>query len=232
ADNAPVNVVREDPTTRGLLFAGTERDVYVSFDDGDAWQPLTLNLPHTSVRDLIVHADDVAVATHGRGFWILDNITPLRQLSRSAEAFALRPAAAADRRATAGTERSAKALAERRVLLSRPAVAYRLRRNQTAATPMPPEVPAAQNPPDGAMIDYYLASDARGPVTLEIHRNAANGARQLVRRYSSADVPEPYDEKAFNVPMYWARPPRAVPASKGMHRFVWDLRYPRPGAVQ
>ncbi|HJZ71989.1 MAG TPA: hypothetical protein VKE51_09615 [Vicinamibacterales bacterium] len=209
ADTAPVNVVREDPATRGLLFAGTERDVYVSFDDGDSWQSITLNLPHTSVRDLIVHGDDVAVATHGRGFWILDNITPLRQIGRSAEASA------------------------RPVILFKPAVAYRLRRNQNTDTPLPPEVPAAQNPPDGAVIDYYLASDARGPVTLEIYsRGATASAGRLVRRYSSDDKPEPYDERAINVPMYWARPLRTLPASKGMHRFVWDLRYPRPGAVQ
>ncbi|HMF94651.1 MAG TPA: hypothetical protein VKE96_10165 [Vicinamibacterales bacterium] len=209
ADNASVNVVREDPGRRGLLFAGTEREVYASFDAGDSWQSITLNLPHTSVRDLIVHGDDVAVATHGRGFWILDNITPLRQIGRQAE-------------------RSAKASAERTAILFKPAVAYRLRRNQNTDTPLPPEVPAAQNPPDGAVIDYYLASDARGPVTLEIR--TATG--KLVRRYSSDDKLEPYDEKSINVPMYWARPLRTLTASKGMHRFVWDLRYPRPGAVQ
>ncbi|HXI29578.1 MAG TPA: hypothetical protein VNG89_14165, partial [Vicinamibacterales bacterium] len=219
ADNTPVNVVREDPKTRGLLFAGTERDVYVSFDDGDPWQSLTMNLPHTSVRDLIVHGDDIAVATHGRGFWILDNITPLRDIRRSAEA-------------VAPNERSAKALAERPVILFRPAVAYRLRRNQSTDTPLPPEVPAAQNPPDGAVIDYYLAADARGPVTLEILRSASpSGERSLVRRYSSDDRAEPYDEKAIDVPMYWARPLRTLPATRGMHRFVWDLRYPRPGVV-
>jgi hypothetical protein len=109
-----------------------------------------------------------------------------------------------------------------------------LRRNQNTDTPLPPEVPAGQNPPDGAMIDYYLAADAPGPVTLEIHRGSASlsNERTLVRRYSSADPPEPYDEKSINVPMYWARTSRPLPASKGMHRFVWDLRYPRPGAVQ
>jgi hypothetical protein len=103
-----------------------------------------------------------------------------------------------------------------------------MRRHQNTDTPRPPEVPAGQNPPDGAMIDYYLAADARGPVTLEI----TSASRNVVRRFSSADAPEPYDEKSFNVPMYWARPPRTLPATKGMHRFVWDLRYPRPGAVQ
>jgi photosystem II stability/assembly factor-like uncharacterized protein len=209
ADNAPVNVVREDPKTRGLLFAGTEREAYASFDDGDNWQPITRNLPHTSVRDLIVHGDDVAVATHGRGFWILDNITPLRQLVRRADAG--RPA-----------------------MLFKPAVAYRLRRNQNTDTPLPPEEPAGQNPPDGAMIDYYLAADARGPVTLEFLRAAANNpaSNRLVRRYSSDDKPEPYDEASINVPMHWARPLVTLSAAKGMHRFVWDLRYPRPGAVQ
>jgi photosystem II stability/assembly factor-like uncharacterized protein len=217
ADSASINVVREDPKTRGLLFAGSEREVSVSFDDGDTWQPLTLNLPHTSVRDLIVHGDDVAVATHGRGFWILDNITPLRQLARSPERLAL-PA----------DTRSASLSGERRAILFKPAVAYRLRRNQNTDTPLPPEVPAGQNPPDGAMIDYYLAADAPGPVTLEI----TSASHNVVRRYSSADPPEPYDEKSINVPMYWARPPRTLAASKGMHRFVWDLRYPRPGAVQ
>jgi photosystem II stability/assembly factor-like uncharacterized protein len=233
ADNASVNVVREDPKIRGLLFAGSEREVYVSFDDGDRWQPITLNLPHTSVRDLIVHGDDVAIATHGRGFWILDNITPLRQIVGHPERVPLRESRGSTLSGWTG-----------RSLLFKPAVAYRLRRNQNTDTPLPPEVPAGENPPDGAMIDYYLAAEARGPVTLEIHRTSASlsasatatadrsGERTLVRRYSSADPPERYDEKTINVPMYWARPPRTLPASKGMHRFVWDLRYPRPGAVQ
>ena len=198
--NASVNVVREDPKTRGLLFAGTEREVYVSFDDGDAWQPLSLNLPKTSVRDLIVHGDDLAIATHGRGFWILDNMTPLRQLAASPQSSA--------------------------PFLFKPQVAYRLRRDNWTDTPLPPEFPAGQNPPDGAIIDYVI--DGVGPVTLEIQ--TAGGA--LVRRYSSTDLAEAIDEKAFNVPMYWPRPPQLLSATKGAHRFVWDLRYPAPGAVQ
>ena len=206
--NGPINVVREDPVVRGLLYAGSEHEVYLSFDDGGMWQPMTLNLPRTSVRDLIVHGDDLAVATHGRGFWILDDIAPLRQIARLGD----------DRRATLSGS----------PILFKPSVAYRLRRSQNTDTPLPPEVPAAQNPPDGAAIDYWLPADASGPVTLEILTRA--GAS--VRRYSSADAPPPYDEKAFNVPMYWARPPRALLAAKGMHRFVWDLRYPSPGAVQ
>ena len=207
ADNAPVNVVREDPKTKGLLFAGTERDVYVSFNDGDDWQPLTLNLPHTSVRDLIVHGDDLVVATHGRGFWILDNMTPLRQLAaRTADV----------------------AQASRPAFLYRPQIAYRLRRNTNTDTPLPPETPASRNPPDGAILDYYLSADATGPVTLDIL--TPTGA--LVRRYASNDAPARYNEKDYNVPMFWARQPQALSAAKGMHRFVWDLRYPAPGAVE
>jgi hypothetical protein len=221
AANASVNVVREDPKAKGLLFAGTEREVYVSFDDGDEWQPLTLNLPHSSVRDLIVKGDDIAVATHGRGFWILDNMTLLRELRSASQRSA--------------SQRSAKALAERPAILFKPQVAYRLRRNQNPDTPLPPEIPAARNPPDGAIVDYYLPADASGPVTLEIFTSTGQGGHLgpplLVRRYSSDDKPEPYDEKEINVPMYWARPLESLPASKGAHRFVWNLRYPTPGAV-
>jgi photosystem II stability/assembly factor-like uncharacterized protein len=201
APDASVNVVREDPKVKGLLFAGTEREVYVSFNDGDDWQPLPLNLPRTSVRDLIVHGDDLVVATHGRGFWILDNMTPLRELAvRSAKAFA--------------------------AFLYKPQTAYRLRRDNWPDTPLPSEFAAGQNPPDGAIIDYYLAADAA--VTLDI----VTATGTLVRHYSSGESPGPLDEKAFNVPMYWARPPQILSAVKGMHRFVWDLRYPPPGAVQ
>ncbi len=200
-----VNVVRADPKVKGLLFAGTERAVYVSFNDGDDWQPLSLNLPHTSVRDLIVKGDDLVVATHGRGFWILDNMTPLRQLaSRDPERVALRNPT-------------------RRAGLSGPPTLFK----PQISTPLPPEVPAGQNPPDGAIIDYYLDADARGPMTLEISMLG-----KVVRRYSSDDKPEPYNEKNYNVPMYWARQPRGLSAAKGMHRFVWDLRYPAPGAVE
>ena len=238
ADNAPVNVVREDPIVKGLLFAGTERDVYVSFDDGDRWQPLTLNLPHSSVRDLVVHGDDLAIATHGRGFWILDDITPLRQLNRGPER-AAPPSGVADngRLSNRGAGLSAPPV------LFKPQIAYRLRRNRNTDTPLPPEVPAGQNPPDGAIINYYLPTDAAGPVTLEILSGSASlsgagsaspsGERSnLVRRYSSDDRPEPLNEKELTVPAYWIRPPRVLASSKGMHRFVWDYRYPPPDAFQ
>jgi hypothetical protein len=218
-NNAPVNVVRADPKAKGLLFAGTERAVYVSFNDGDDWQPLSLNLPHTSVRDLIVKGDDLVVATHGRGFWILDNMTPLRYLAH-AEQY----------RRDTGID---PLIIDDAVVLYPPQVAYRLRRNQNTDTPLPPEVPAGQNPPDGAIIDYYLPDDMQKPVTLEVLADGANVLRPgLVRRFSSDDKPEPYNEKDYNVPMYWARQPRALPTTKGMHRFVWDLRYPPPSAVE
>ncbi|MGA2811635.1 MAG: glycoside hydrolase [Candidatus Acidiferrum sp.] len=205
-DNAPVNVVREDPSRRGLLFAGTETSVYVSFDDGDDWQPLQLNLPHTSMRDLTIHGDDLIVATHGRSFWILDDITPLRQLTG-------RDAAQKD-------------------FLFAPQTAIRFRWNRNTDTPLPPETPAGQNPPDGAIIDYYLAPNsaaAAGPVTLEIF----DSQNHLVRRYSSDDKPEDPEKIASSnpIPMYWVRPERILSAQPGMHRFVWDLHYTRPNSL-
>jgi photosystem II stability/assembly factor-like uncharacterized protein len=195
---APVNVVREDPVRRGLLVAGTERAVFVSFNDGDDWQPLRLNMPATSIRDLVVHGDDLVVGTHGRSFWILDDITSLRQLDAQV--------AAAD------------------VHLFRPQTAFRVRWNVNTDTPLPPEEPAGQNPPDGAVINYYLKADAPDPVTLEI----LDDKGKLVRRYSSGDRPEPVNEKDLDIPKYWIRPPRGLSAAAGSHRFIWDLHYPPP----
>ena len=111
--------------------------------------------------------------------------------------------------------------------LYKPQIAYRLRRDNWTDTPLPPEFPAGRNPPDGAIIDYYLAADSGGPVTLEIFKGPT-----LVRRYSSSDTPAAVDERSINVPIYWARPPQTLSAARGMHRFVWDLRYPAPGAAQ
>ncbi|HVF44824.1 MAG TPA: hypothetical protein VM936_17500 [Pyrinomonadaceae bacterium] len=196
----PVNVVREDPFRRGLLFAGSERAVYVSFDDGDNWQTLRLNMPATSIRDLVVHRDDIVVGTHGRSFWILDDITPLRQLDASV--------ASAD------------------AFLFAPQLAHRIQRNVNTDTPLPPEEPVGQNPPDGAVINYYLKSDAAEPVVLEVFDREGG----LVRRFRSDDKPEPFDEKAYAIPSYWARPARVLPSKAGMQRFVWDLHYPEPKA--
>src|SRR5205085_1164658 len=181
-----VNTVREDPERPGLLFCGTERAVYVSFNDGDEWQPLRLNMPATSIRDLVIHRDDIVVGTHGRSFWILDDLTPLRQLDAQA--------AASD------------------AFLFAPQVAYRVQRNVNTDTPLPPEEPAGQNPPDGAIINYYLKTNSTTPVVLEIFERGG----KLVRRFRSDDQPEYVDEKELNVPLYWVRPPQVLPASSGM----------------
>ena len=197
--NENVNVVREDPIRRGLLFAGTERSVYVSFDDGDHWQSLRQNLPPSSMRDLQVHDNDLIVGTHGRSLWILDDITPLRQLAAAAAA--------------------------KDAHLFRPARAYRVRWNLNTDTPLPPDEPAGENPPDGAVIDYYLAASAPGDVTLEI----LDARGRLVRRFSSADTP--VRDSGLNIPDYWIRPRQELSTEAGMHRFVWDLHYPPPAAM-
>jgi len=191
-----VNSVREDPVRRGLLFAGTERSVYFSLDDGDHWQSLRLNMPATSIRDLVIHDDDIVVGTHGRSFWILDDMTPLRQLD-------VKPAA--------------------ETFLFKPKLTYRFRRNKNTDTPLPPEEPAAKNPPDGAVINYRLGADAAGVVSLDIVDNAG----KIVRSFSSADSVEPI-ETNLNVPTYWVRPQQRLAADRGTHRFVWDLHYPPP----
>jgi photosystem II stability/assembly factor-like uncharacterized protein len=198
-----VNAVREDPKRKGMLFAGTERAVYVSFDDGAKWQSLRLNMAVSSVRDVIVKDDDLVAATHGRGFWILDNITPLRQIdARSADSD---------------------------VVLYAPAPAMRVRWNTSVDMPWPKEEVTAPNPPEGAAIDYYLKQAAKGPVTLEIQRSDG----RLVRRYSSTDplpqIPAPADAPA---PNYWYRLPQALSTAAGMHRFMWDVHYqPLAGLV-
>jgi photosystem II stability/assembly factor-like uncharacterized protein len=198
-DNENTDVVREDPERKGLLFAGTERAVYVSFDDGDHWQSLRRNMGASSIRDLIVKGDDLCVATHGRGFWILDNITPLRQFQSS--------------------------VSKAPAVLFRPQTALRVRWNTNSDTPLPPDEPAGENPPDGAMIDYYIGGNASRTATLEIKDDAG----LVVRRYTSAD-PLPTADPALAIPPYWVRPPQKFAGEPGMHRFLWDLHYtPIPG---
>jgi photosystem II stability/assembly factor-like uncharacterized protein len=192
-----VNVVREDPQRKGLLYAGTEQAVYVSFDDGEHWQSLRLNMPATSIRDLVIKDDDIVVGTHGRSFWILDDLTPLRQINDQ--------------------------VAQSDAFLFRPQTAIRVRRSLNTDTPIPPEEPMGQNPPDGAIINYWLKTDAR-EVTLEIF----DRANRLVRRYSSSDKPEQVNENSLAYPSYWFRPPRVLPATAGMQRWTWDLHYPPP----
>ena len=203
--NGPVNSVREDPVRKGLLFAGTENAVWISFDDGEHWQSLQLNLPHTSVRDLWIHDDDLIVATHGRSFWALDDITALRQFSRP------------------GANMSEPHVFD-------PAPAYRVRRDTNTDTPIPPDEPMGQNPPDGAIVDYFLPHAVTGSLTLEIVDDRGG----LVRRYASTDKPElsPADQAKELIPPYWFRPWRTPATGAGMHRLVWDLRYPPPLASE
>jgi photosystem II stability/assembly factor-like uncharacterized protein len=191
-----VNAVREDPARRGLLYAATELGVYVSFDDGDHWQPMQMNLPRTSVRDLEVHGDDLVVATHGRGFWVLDDLAPVRQMSG------------------AGTDSATR--------LFKPSTAIRVRAAGFTGTPLPKEEPAAENPPFGARIDYALATAATGPVQLTI-RDAAG---KLVRQYSSADAPPKHDVATAGTAPEWFTTPSTLAADAGLHRFIWPLRYP------
>jgi hypothetical protein len=174
--------------------------VYVSYDDGNQWQSLQLDLPSTSIRDLVVHDNDIVVGTHGRSFWILDDIEPLR-------------------------ERAGASMRQRDTLF-KPITAYRLRRDTWTDTPLPPEEPAGENPPDGAIIDYYLPHNASGTLTLAIYDSAGN----LVRKFSSTDKPVPIDPE-ITVPAYWVRATRIPSATAGMHRFLWDYRYPEPKSV-
>jgi photosystem II stability/assembly factor-like uncharacterized protein len=199
--NENVNAVREDPVRRGMLFAATERAVYVSFDDGDHWQSLRLNMAASSVRDVIIKDDDLVAATHGRGFWILDDITPLRQF---------------DQKITAAD-----------AFLFKPQTAIRVRWNMNTDTPLPPDFPAGENPPDGAVIDYYLQSASADPVTLEIKDSTG----KTVRKYSSADKPEPVDPM-LAIPAYWVRPPQTLSAAAGTHRFLWNMHYPPVPGVE
>jgi hypothetical protein len=189
-----VNAVREDPARRGLLYAGTELGVAVSFDDGDQWQPLALNLPATSVRDLVIHGDDLIAATHGRGFWILDDTTPLRQIG-------------------ADTDTA-------RVHLFRPGTAIRTTPPDFSGTPFPLEEPKAKNPPNGAILDYYLPEPVSGEVKLEI----LDERQQTVRVFSTEDRAAP-THRQMPIADAWITPPALLTKNRGMNRFVWDLRY-------
>jgi len=192
-----LRAIREDPQSRGLLFAGTELGVNVSFDDGDHWQSLQLNLPVSSVRDLTIHGDDLVIATHGRSFWILDNITPLRQASDARKA--------------------------KTAFLYHPAAAIRVDNDDFVGTPLPPEEPTAQNPPNGASIDYFLKS-AASSVTLEFF----DAQHNLVRRFSSEDQ-NPGKHSSIPVAERWFPQPEILAKTPGMHRFTWDLMWGSSG---
>ncbi|MFN8250849.1 MAG: hypothetical protein U0V75_03120 [Ferruginibacter sp.] len=193
----PINVVREDPKRKGLLFAGSERAVYVSFDDGENWQSFRLNMPATSIRDLVIKEDDLVIGTHGRSFWILDDITPLRYLDEKMSASP--------------------------VILYKPQAAYRVRWNLNTDTPLPQEEPGGDNPPDGAIINYYLNEEAEN-VKLEIFEGAdVQHPGKLIRSYSNKDTL--YKIPDVNIPLYWIRPQQLLSGKEGCHRFLWDMHY-------
>jgi photosystem II stability/assembly factor-like uncharacterized protein len=199
-ESGPVNVVREDPVQAGLLYAGTERSVYFSVDDGNNWQPLTLNLPASSMRDLVVHGDDIVVGTHGRSIWILDDVTPLRQFAAARNSDV--------------------------AFLYRPQTATRVRGNMFSDTPLPPEEPTGENPPDGAIFDYFLNGSA-ADISIEI----LDGSGKVVRLLRS-DTPETIpDTTLMRHPTYWIRPPQTMGLEPGMHRYVWDMRHEPPAGT-
>jgi photosystem II stability/assembly factor-like uncharacterized protein len=199
--DAPVNAVREDPERRGLLFAATEKAVWMSADDAEHWVSLQLNLPHTSMRDLAIHGQDLIVATHGRAFWVLDDIGPLRSLAGSAH--------------------------NDPVLLA-PAAAIRARRSTGSDTPIPPDEPTARNPPSGAIIDYYLP---RAEKELSIEVLDASGKLVRRVRSTDTPGPSAEERAKEMIPAYWIRQPSPLGTDAGAHRFVWDLHYATPLAV-
>jgi photosystem II stability/assembly factor-like uncharacterized protein len=193
-----MQTIKEDPKRRGLLVAGTELGVFVSFNDGDEWQSLQLNLPPCSMRDFAFHDNDLIVATHGRGFWVLDDISVLRQASSdvvSSDAF-----------------------------LFKPAETVLIPQNTDNGTPTQKDEPEADNPPNGAVIDYYLKTAANGPVTIEI----LDAGGTVIRRYSSSDPPPVVDVNTLAVNLAWSRAPEPLSAAAGMHRWVWDFRPDAP----
>lgn len=219
---AVANSIREDPHKRGLLYASTDTEVWVSFDDGDNWHSLRLNMPAISVRDIEVKDDasclcsDLVAGTHGRGFWILDDLAPLRQAAEAAKATS--------------------------AFLFKPATAVRIRFATNDPTPWPPELPAGENPPPGALIDYYLPGSAES-LKLEV----LNAAGKVIRTYASGEpsrYPDPAeDPAAYNkvcqqtpalpdcsLPLYWPAPVLVLKTGAGMHRFWWDMHYDAIGA--
>jgi len=195
----PAHAIREDPEDRNLVFAAVESGVFVSFNGGDEWQSLELNLPAASCRDLAIEQNTLVLATYGRALWALDDLSPLRELARNASQVAASDA-----------------------YLFPPETAVRMQWDTYTDTPFNPDVASAKNPPDGAIIDYYLKSAPSGDMKLEVYDSSG----RLVRAYSSSgETSLPYK---VNVPDFWLAPPQLLPKKPGLNRFVWDLRYPDP----
>ncbi len=197
--NEYTTVIRTDLRKQGLLFAGTNRSVYVSFDDGENWQSISLNFPTTLVSDLLVHRNDLIAATQGRAIWILDDLSPLRQLSDE--------------------------IINKNTFLFNPSDTYRIRSSESHDTPWPPSTPLGENPPYGAIIDYWLKNDADS-VRISIYDSNNN----LVRTYRSNEKPVSLSTDTY-FDERWLSKEKKLSSAKGFHRFAWDLRYPRPNAL-
>ena len=193
-------LIRADTKKAGLLFGGTESGMYVSFDDGDHWQSLQLNAPNTSYRDAAIVGNDLVVGTYGRGIWVLDDISPLRQMTT--------------------------AIASEPVHLFTPGGAVRVHRNVNQDTPFPPDVPHASNPPEGALIYYQLQSRPSAPVTIEI----ADASGTVVRHLTSTPATPPVEAATPPEPNFWLLPPQSLSANAGINRANWDLRTDAPPA--
>jgi photosystem II stability/assembly factor-like uncharacterized protein len=199
-DGAFVNSVKEDPKQKGLLYAATELRVYVSFNDGDQWQPLQNNMPVTSIRDIVVHSDDLAIATHGRGFWVLDQMTALRQLGAKG-----------------------KEIESASAYLFAPGETYAIHNGSMNGTPLPHEEPQLQDPPAGVLTYYWLKSAPSQPIKLELVDSTG-----AVKACAASDTPvKPVDTEAINVQAIWEQPTAPPSAKTGMQRFALNVDAPR-----
>ncbi len=203
---SPVDTIREDPIRKGMLYLGTETAVWLSLDAGAHWQSIEYNLPHTSMRDLMVKDDDLIVATHGRSIWVLDGISALRQID------AVKPDTA---------------------MLFTPAAAWRVRRSTNTDTPLPADEPAGENPPDGAILDFWLPGTNSAAVPGTVALEVLDPGGKVIRRFASTDKPYATQPELARqlIPLYWLQTPAVLPATPGMHRWVWDLRESTPVAT-
>jgi len=202
-----VNYVREDPEAKGLLYAATELRVYVSFDDGDHWHALQNNMPVTSIRDIVVHGDDLAIATYGRGFWVMDEMSALRQIaSKNSEITAAN------------------------AYLFKPGETFAVITGNMNGTPMPHEEPQQTNPPSGVLVYYWLKSGISGPLKLELVDGSG-----VVRACAASDMEaRKVDTEAINVQAIWEEPVQPPSTTAGTHRFALapSTRRRRPGSAQ
>ena len=199
-EGAYVNSVKEDPRVKGLLYAATELRVYVSFNDGSQWQPLQNNMPVTSIRDLVVHGDDLAIATHGRGFWVMDQMAALRELAAKGTQITAAPA-----------------------YLFQVGETFAIRNGSMNGTPLPHEEPQELNPPAGVLTYYWLKTAPTQPVKLELV-----DAKGTVRVCAASDAAiKPVDTEAINVQAYWMQPTPPPAATAGMQRFALNIATPR-----